>query len=622
MPKYPPVTSFNRICFDIETVDPKLKDLGPGIYRHDGYLIGCAITDGAFSEYYPLRDEVRDEVNFLYLAELLKTDIPKIGFNLSYDIQWLQSYGMKINGHLYDAMIAEALLDEDLKSYALGPIATSYGYEKLLPEMRKWLSENNLPATEKAFAENLKDAPEEIVKAYNISDVHITLKIMQAQLPRLKAQGLNRIFRLENDLIRVGLLMRETGVRINQEKRDKNANTLANLVAQTYRKAVDEYDLDTILLIDAISDDKKVPDSFNFNSSNHVGIVMAEKGDKPPFQDKDDTKYSITQDWLKTVAEHSDLAGTLLTLRKADKLEKTFLRKAMYDFLTDDGLIHCTFHSTKDERNGTRSGRYSSSKPNLQQVPSLSANIMAGRLCRECFIPFSSEHRWAKYDYSQLEYRIFAHYATGEGAEEIRQRYNDEPDTDYHQYVIDHTGLRRRTAKVVNFSKLFGSGNKGMADTMGVPIAEVVKIMKQYDQYVPAMSATLKAFTGMAEDKCFTRTALGRRSRFNQDDVKFYRALSRTIQGTAAEVLKVATANAHAAGIFDVLLPHMTVHDELDVSVPQTKEGMQAYHDLKHEMETAIDLRVPLVVESEIMDHWGDEAEYRGKDEGLYTTLR
>ena len=76
------------------------------------------------------------------------------------------------------------------------------------------------------------------------------------------------------------------------------------------------------------------------------------------------------------------------------------------------------------------------------------------------------------------------------------------------------------------------------------------------------------------------------------------------------------------AGIFDVLLPHITVHDELDVSVPQTTEGMQAYHDLKHEMETAIDLRVPLVVESEIMDNWGDEADYRGKDEGLYTTLR
>ena len=622
MPIRPPVDSFRRLCFDIETYDPRLRELGPGVYRDDGYLIGCAITDGNFSEYYSLRDRDTDRGNYEYLAELLGSRIPKAGFNVAYDIQWLKVSGIEVNGRLYDAMIAEALLDEERRSYTLGPIAKDYGHMKMLPEIEQWLIDNNHKVTYDAFAQNLADAPDDLVRLYNISDAEISLKIMQTQLERIKLQGLDRVFRLESDLIRTGLLMRDVGVRIDTDKRDKNADQLTQLISGMYQETVEKYDLDVILLTDAVENDGKIPGYFNYNSSQHVGTVLARQGHIPPMQVKDDSKYSVVQDWLKTVAEHSELAANIFTLRKADKLEKTFLRKALRENLTDDGLIHCQFHSTREEWNGTRSGRYSSSKPNLQQVPSPSANIMAGRLCRECFIPYTPSHKWGKLDYSQLEYRVFAHYAVGDKSDEIRERYNDDPNTDYHQYVVDMTGLRRRTAKVFNFSKLFGSGAKGLSDTMGVTVREVWPIINQYDENIPYSKTTMDAFMEMAQRKCFTRTALGRRSRFNQDDVRFHIALSRTIQGTAAEVIKEATRKAHQDGLFDILIPHMTVHDELDVSVPDTPEGAEAFRELHHTMETALPLRVPLVVESEIMEHWGDEAEYRGKDEQLYSAIR
>ena len=618
--KYPDPSSFKRISFDIETFDPNLKKLGPGVYRNDGRVLCCGISDGTFSESYPveLHEGQRNEKNIQYLRDVLGTTTPKVGFNLSYDIDWLQGYGINCRGRLYDALIAEALLDEERKSYSMKAIVSDYGLEKYPVSVQKWCDQAGILLDD--FRANLTKCPEDILREYVISDIETPLELIRQQLPEVKSQELDRVFRLENQLVYVGQLMRKTGVRINESLREQNKRELDSTIVDTYEYICDEFDLDTTLLIHAVRNGLPVPEKFNYNSSKHIGLVLDDAGFDIPLTDKTGV-FSITKDWLLANAEEDELIDKILYLRIASKLSNTFLENALHQHLTPDGLIHCLFHSTRNEYNGTRSGRYSSSKPNLQQVPALSTNLPAGRLCRSCFIPIDEDHDWGMLDYSQLEYRILAHYAIGEASDEIRRRYAEDPDTDYHAYVVELTGLKRRFAKVFSFSSLYGAGAVSLAIFMNVTVAEARRLLKLYHLNVPFAKITMDKMGDFAEKYGYVCTALGRRSRFNRrKNPKYYRALCRVIQGSAAETIKLGTLNAYEAGIFDVLPPHMTVHDELDVSVPRTPAGREAFRELCHIMEQPIPFKVPMKVEGEIMAHWGDQEEYRSMPVTMDTT--
>lgn len=254
-------------------------------------------------------------------------------------------------------------------------------------------------------------------------------------------------------------------------------------------------------------------------------------------------------------------------------------------------------------------------KMNLQQIPSYDAKEKDDfkrwytRLCRELFLP-EENHDWLKIDYSQIEYRFMAHFACNAGpndtsADDVRQAYIDKPDTDYHEMIQELTGLPRKLAKNLNFGVGYGMGKAHMSEFFGWDPDYCDEVLSTYHSRAPFVKATMNAVSAKARAQGFIRTFLKRRSRLT-DPNKAYIMFCRLCQGSAADLTKQAMVNAWEAGIFDVLPLHLTVHDEIDCSMPRTPIGVEAAAELKNIMEKALVLRVPIIAEAEIGPNWVD----------------
>ena len=319
---------------------------------------------------------------------------------------------------------------------------------------------------------------------------------------------------------------------------------------------------------------------------------------------------SITADFLKEGLEKQDdhevdyenTKSMIYEMRKADKMINTFLLGSLVKFITESSLIHCSFYNTLTDEFGTRSGRFSSANPNLQQVPSLGVDEYYGMMCREPFIPFENCW-WGKQDYSQIEYVFMAHFARGPGSNEVRAAYNNNPKQDYHQYIMDLTGLKRRFAKNLNFGVAYGMGAKHMAAYLGWTLDQCYNVLSIYHSKAPYIKSTIKEVEKVAKRRGYIRTFLKRRSRLINPN-KAYTMFCRLIQGSAADLLKKAMLDCYKDGIFDVLYPHLTVHDELDVSVPKSKTGLEAFRAMSNTMEHCIELKVPIRVDGNLADNW------------------
>lgn len=254
-------------------------------------------------------------------------------------------------------------------------------------------------------------------------------------------------------------------------------------------------------------------------------------------------------------------------------------------------------------------------KMNLQQIPSYDAKEKDDfkrwytHLCRELFLP-EENHDWLKIDYSQIEYRFMAHFACNAGpndtsADDVRQAYIDKPDTDYHEMIQELTGLPRKLAKNLNFGVGYGMGKAHMSEFFGWDPDYCDEVLSTYHSRAPFVKATMNAVSAKARAQGFIRTFLKRRSRLT-DPNKAYIMFCRLCQGSAADLTKQAMVNAWEAGIFDVLPLHLTVHDEIDCSMPRTPIGVEAAAELKNIMENALVLRVPIIAEAEIGPNWVD----------------
>lgn len=255
------------------------------------------------------------------------------------------------------------------------------------------------------------------------------------------------------------------------------------------------------------------------------------------------------------------------------------------------------------------SGRFSSCNPNLQNIPSRHAVI--GPLLRGLFIP-EDGCVWRRQDYSQIEFRLLAHYAVGPRAEEVRERYRQDPRTDYHdvtQHMVrDMTGvaLERKPAKNINFGFVYGMGKDKLIASLGVSRDLGERLYEAYFEALPFVRRTYKSAERLGKRRGYIRTVLHRRARFpNPDDAR--KALNRLLQGGAADILKRAMRDMYRAGVLRVLgAPHLTVHDELDWSDPQTPESAEAFAEAEHIMVSCVKLRVPLLLDVATGANWGE----------------
>lgn len=597
---FPNLTGAKVLGFDLETYDPHLVERGPGGVRGDGHIVGLSVATEDASWYFPMRHEYQPEAGLnldpakvlAWAATWASGPALKVGANVMYDCEWLRAEGITVKGPFYDVQFAEPLLNENARSYALDLLAQQYlGTGKESNLLYQWCADSfSGPANGKQRA-NIYRSPPSLVGPYAEADAFLPLRIRDKQLPKLEEERLTRLLDIEHRLIPLLLDMRFRGVRVDVAKAEQ---VLAWLRAEQAKGQA------LLGNVDAWS-----------------GTALARAFDKAgvTYPRTEAGNPSFTKQVLEAI-EHP-LAKAVLTVRSYDKAANPFVESYILGG-QHNGRVHCQFHPLRSDEYGTVSGRFSSSNPNLQNIPA--RDPVLGPMLRGLFIP-EPGCRWHRYDYSQIEYRLLAHDAVGTGAEDLRRRYRDDPKANFHemtrQLVEEQTGVQLgyKPAKNLNFGLVYGMGRSKTIRTLGVPFDDGARMYDSYFEANPCVKETYRSAQRLANRRGFIRTLLGRRRRFTEWEETDYglaragvhKALNARLQGGAADIMKKAMVDCYEAGVYDTLgPPHLTVHDELDDSDDGSLAAAEAHREIKRIMETCVQLKVPLLVEETIGANWGE----------------
>jgi DNA polymerase I-like protein with 3'-5' exonuclease and polymerase domains len=613
---FPNLKDAKRISLDLETYDPDLKELGPGC-RGRGFIAGISVAvSKKDSWYFPMAHEQGKNLYpkkvLSWLQEQFKDGKKEIvGANLMYDLDFLQEAGVTLKGTFFDVLFAEPLIDENQYRYNLESVSQKYlGRGKKEDRLWEWAEKNiGGKITEKVVKSNIWRMPGSIVAPYAIEDAVIPLQVRRKQLKILEEDELEDLCRMENDLIPMLLAMRKRGVRVDTQKAKKASSSLARKV-KTLQRELNNQGAGEI-------NPKAPTDLVRLFNLLDIPFNLTKKGN-PTF----------TAPWFESL-DHP-VGEIIRNLKKFDKAKKDFVDGAITRFQIEN-RIHCLFHPLKTGEEGTVSGRYSSTLPNLQQVPA--RDPFLGPLIRSIFVPEPGED-WYKADYSQIEPRILLHYAKGRIPDSIRAQYAADPSIDCYDSMLQMApSLGRKKIKTIYLGACYGMGKPKMAAQLGMSMKEAEPFFDEFHKGAPYVKDLAYATSDRARSRGYIKTILGRRSRFNKweptkwDDRDIplskeearerwgnritragtHKALNRLIQGGAADVMKKSMVDVWKSGVCDVLgAPLLTVHDELDFSVPRNKAGREAIQEVKRLMEDTIKLKVPLLVDLEKGPSWGE----------------
>jgi DNA polymerase I-like protein with 3'-5' exonuclease and polymerase domains len=428
------------------------------------------------------------------------------------------------------------------------------------------------------------------------------VKILTKQWKEIEKQDLKKIVNLETDLTPSLLNMRVKGVNVDLD----NAEQVSKRLERQEHEAQD-------LL------NKKSGIDCNVWANESLG--RAYDNCSIPYGRTPTGKPSFTQNFLDFAED--ELSSLVLKVRKLNKLRNSFIHGMILEKHVD-GRVHCQFNAR-----GAVTGRFSSSNPNLQQVPARDEEL--SKLIRGLFLPEKDE-RWYCIDYAQQEPRLLVHFASRlklpESITALSAYKNDET-TDFHTMVASMAGIKRKQAKTINLGLFYGMGKKKLANQLGLETDEAEKLFRKYHTRVPFVRGLYDRMLNYASKNGYVKTLLGRKRHFdlweNANDfgsmghplkkakevykgkpirrAYTHKALNSLIQGSAADVTKAAMLKIHKAGL---LTPLVTVHDELDFSVPQTSEGDKMLKEIVHEMRNCVDLDLPLQVDVESGNNWGN----------------
>jgi DNA polymerase I-like protein with 3'-5' exonuclease and polymerase domains len=614
-PEYPDLTGYKEVAVDLETYDPNIKTLGPGWARKDGHIIGIAVAAGEYKGYFPIRHENSHNLDPKFTLRWLKKqmsvpDMNVIMHNATYDAGWMRAEGIEIKGRIIDTMITGALVNENRWSFGLDAMARDF------VSLRK--NEKLLQAAAKEWGVDPKaemyKLPPKYVGAYAEQDAVATLKLWQALKIELEDQELWHIWDIENGLIPCMLDMRTQGVRVDLDKADRNKKFIRKqskvLRGQIEKEAGMEVDIWASASIAKMFDklDMEYPRT-QIKEDEETGKVT---GGAPSF----------TKAWLNN--HPAEICQQLVKLREFDKADATFIDSILRH--EHNGRIHTELHSTRRDEGGTVTGRFSSSNPNLQQIPARDPDIK--KMIRGLFIP-EEGMKWGSFDYSSQEPRLLVHFAASVPSalrshvvDNVVDEFNS-GDVDLHQMVADLAGITRKQAKTVNLGIMYGMGVAKLADQLGIPSEDAKDLIKRHRSKVPFVKQLADMATKQADSNGQIRTLLGRKCRFHLwEPVTFgtgkplpheealkeygknikraftYKALNRLIQGSAADQTKKAMLDCYNEG----LTPMLTVHDELCFNI----ESQEQTARIKEIMETGVPLKVPSKIDVDIKDDWGE----------------
>lgn len=604
---FPDLSQYETVGIDLETKDPNLLSLGPGWTRKDGHVIGVAVAAGESSWYFPVAHNsgnMSKNIVYKWLQKICDDEkITKVFHNALYDLGWLRTEGIEVKGKIIDTMIAAPLLNENRRYYNLNSLAGDY--------LGTYKDEKMLKSAAEEFGVDPKSGmwqlPPRYVGKYAEQDALITLKLWENLKVKLNKEECSSIFQLETDLLPVLFEMKTKGVRVDIEKAHKTKEQLAKIEKSLIEEIVKETGVTVEPWV--ATSIAKVFDA--------VGLPYSrtEKSGSPMF-----TKQFLAN-------QTHPIAQKIIKIREINKANTTFVDTILEH--SHNGRIHCDFHSLRSDGGGTVTGRFSSSNPNLQQIPARDPEIK--KLIRGLFIP-EEGHKWGSFDYASQEPRWLVHYcATLTGVDRHPQiddvvKMYHEGNADFHQMVADMANIPRKQAKTVNLGIMYGMGKGKLANVMDIDVEEAGKLLQTYNEKVPFLRSLSDKAMNRASSTGVIRTWLGRKCRFDMyEPVSYgfnkalpmeeaidqyggkgrvrraftYKALNRLIQGSSADQTKKAMVDCYKEG----LCPTLTVHDELCFNIQDQKQADR----IVEIMSTCVpDLKIPFEVDAELGDNWGE----------------
>jgi DNA polymerase I-like protein with 3'-5' exonuclease and polymerase domains len=595
--EFPDLSKYEEIAIDLETKDPELIKMGSGSVTGRGEMVGIAVAVCDWSGYYPIAHEGGGNMDkkkvLKWFQGVLDTDATKIFHNAMYDVCFIRATGLSINGKIVDTMIASAVVDENQMRYDLNNCAKRY--------TGKTKSETNLYEAAKSWGVDAKaemyKLPAIYVGEYAEKDAEITLALWQELKKEILHQDIQSIFDLETELFPCLVDMRFLGVRVDVQGAHKLKQQLVEQEKEFLHKVKKETQVDVQIW-----------------AARSIEQVFQKLS--LPYDRTDKTNSpSFTKNFLQN---HPHPTVKLIAqAREINKAHTTFIDTILKH--NHKGRIHAEINQLRSDNGGTVTGRFSYSNPNLQQIPARNKEL--GPRIRSLFIP-EEGHTWGCFDYSQQEPRLVVHYAALQnlyGVDEVLEAYR-EGDADFHTIVADMAEIPRSQAKTINLGLFYGMGKNKLQAELGVSKDKAEDLFRQYHDKVPFVKKLMDNVMSRAQNAGKIRTLLGRLCRFhlwepNQFGIHkalphdaallehgpgikrayTYKALNRLIQGSAADMTKKAMIELHK----EKIIPHIQVHDELDVSVNNNQDK------IKEIMEHAVSLEVPNKVDYESGPNWG-----------------
>ncbi|SEN18356.1 DNA polymerase I [Mucilaginibacter gossypiicola] len=560
-------------CFDTETTgtDPNYCE-----------LVGLSFSVKPGEGWYvPVpADQVAAQSIVTEFKEILENEnIGKIGQNIKFDILMLKWYNIEVKGTLFDTMLAHYIIDPDTR-HNMDILSENYlGY--------KPVSITELIGAKGKNQGNMRDVEFEKIKEYAAEDADITLQLKNVFEPKLKeVEGEKLVNEIEHPLIYVLADMEYEGVKIDHDTLRDFSKTLETDIAQ-YEKTVYE----------------KAGVKFNIASPKQLGEVLFEKLMLDPKAKKTKTgQYQTGEDVLLSLAAKSDIVRDILDFRQLQKLKSTYVDALPQMVNPKTGRVHTSYNQAV-----AATGRLSSVNPNLQNIP---IRTERGREVRKAFIPRDSGHTIVSADYSQIELRIIAEISKDPN---MMQAFINNHDihtaTAANVYGIgldEVTSDQRRNAKAVNFGIIYGQSAFGLSQSLGIPRKEAAEIIEQYFIQFAGIKQYMSDTMNFARENGYVCTLMGRR-RYLRDinsanaTVRGFaerNAINAPIQGSAADMIKIAMINIHRELKAQKLDTRMTmqVHDELVFDVPHHEVEI-VKPIIMHNMKTAIKTEVPIMVE-------------------------
>jgi len=623
---FPSLKGYSHVAIDLETKDPDLKSMGSGAIRGHGEIVGIAVAVEGWSAYYPIAHEgggnlEKDKV-MKWIKEVCSAPNTKLFHNAMYDVCWLRAAGVEIKGQIIDTMVMMSLIDENRLWYSLNSVAFDY--------LGKTKNEAALNEAAQSWGIDPKSEmyklPAMYVGSYAEKDAELTLELFKVLTKEIEFQKLQPIFKLETELFPCLIDMKFKGVRVDIEQ----ANKLKQQLLSQEQGILTEIK-------------KQVGIEPQIWAARSISTVFDKLGLHYERTEKSSAP-SFTKNFLQ---EHKHpIVQMIAKAREINKAHTTFIDTILR--FEHKGRIHADINPIRSDSGGTVTGRFSYSNPNLQQIPARNKDL--GPMIRSLFIP-EEGHKWGCFDYSQQEPRLVVHYAAeiepicfDEAVENIVERFNSN-NVDFHKTVADMAGISRSQAKTINLGLFYGMGKAKLQAELGLSTkAEAENLFNQYHDNVPFVKELMNFTSRLANQNGYIKTLLGRKCRFDKWEVdefrmgtmstpmtkeeatqKFidgwlakypqadverlkqdpkikrcftYKALNKLIQGSAADMTKQAMLNLYKEGI----VPHIQIHDELDISVIDDIQAKKII-DI---MENAVQLAIPNKVDYESGNNWGD----------------